>query len=133
MSYTTLFECQNVLKVLLIENNRLESSFLQLNIDITFKKDMLSTWKQAPLELQDAAKAAYNDSLHKYEIISNAYRQITNLKDVLNYINDTLNSALNDSISSKIKFSLININNLITNYNELKTTFLNNFQNLLDA
>jgi hypothetical protein len=133
MSCTTLFECQTLLQDLLIENNKLESCFLQLNIDITFRRDMLSTWQQAPIELQAAAEIAYNDSLNKYEIILNAYKQLINLKDVLNHINDTLNNDLNNSTPSNLKLNLININNLITNYNELKNTFLTNFKDLLDA
>lgn len=131
MSCTTLFECQNLLQVLLIENNNLESSFLQLYIDITFRKDMLSTWQQAPLELQESAKIAYEQTLTESINISNAYEQIINLKHVLDHITHTLNSALIDP--SNLNLNLVNINNLITNYNTIKTTFLKDFQKLLDA
>jgi hypothetical protein len=127
-----LLDYQTNNKKLTEENTILYNKVLKLNTDIINRKNILSNWQQASIELQDAAKSAYEDSVIKYEIISNCFNQISNLKEYLNYIQETINyPSKTDSESLKLK--VLNISNLITNYNLLKTAFLKDFQNLLDA
>jgi hypothetical protein len=127
-----LLNYQTNIKQLIEENTILYNNLLKLNTDITYRKDILSKWQEASIELQDGAKAAYEDSLQKYENISDAFNKISNLKEYLIYIQETINyPSKTDSESLKLK--ILNISNLITNYNELKTTFFKDFQNLLHA
>ena len=129
MSCKNLFECQNLLQVLLSENTKLYSSVSTLSTDNNFRRDVLSTWKQAPLELQHAAELAYNDAVNKASIITDALQQVTNLKDILSYTINALNmSFLNISNPSNLQ----NINNLIDNYNTSKRMFLESFGYLLN-
>ena len=111
------------------ENTIFFNKITQLNNDILYRKSILSTWQTAPPELRDAAEAAYNDSVSKADILKEALNEITNLKSVINYINDSFKTI----DPSQIQLHMANIINLLQNYITMKTTFLTKHGSLLSA
>jgi hypothetical protein len=118
------------LKDLTEENTIFFNRITQLNNDILYRKNILAHWPESSPELRDAVKVAYDDSVLKSEIIKDALNEITNLQALIIYINETVksNECLNDE-----QLHLNNINNLVSNYLLMKTSFLDKHSKLLSA
>ena len=112
-------------------NNQSYSQILKMYSDITYRKNILSTWEQAPPELREAARAAYEDSANKHKIIYEATTKIENLKDVLNHIRSNLESSIADT--ENVNLNVENIKNLLGNYTIMQSSFLANYGHLLAA
>jgi uncharacterized coiled-coil DUF342 family protein len=111
------------------ENTKFLNKITQLNTEILFRKNILSTWQSAPPELRNAAEAAYNEAASRADNIKEALNEITNLKSVIIYINESFKSIN----VSEIQLHMININNLLQNYTTMKTAFLAKHGRLLSA
>jgi uncharacterized protein YigA (DUF484 family) len=120
----------NKLKELTEENTEFFNKITQLNNDILNRKNVLAHWPEISAELRDAVEVAYHDSLLKSEIIKDALNEIINLKSIIDYINETVksNECLNDQ-----QLHLNNIDNLVSNYLLMKTSFLDKHGKLLSA
>lgn len=120
----------NKLKELTEENTKFFNKITQLNNDILNRKNVLAHWPEISPELKDAVEVAYNDAVLKSEIIKDALNEITNLKSLIEYINATVksNECLNDQ-----QLHLNNIDNLVSNYLLMKTSFLDKHGKLLSA
>ena len=118
------------LKDLTEENTTLFNKITKLNNDVLYRISILAQWPEIPPELRDAVEAAYNDSVSKAEMIKDALNEITNLKSVINYINETAKS--NDSSNDK-QLHLNNINNLVLDYSSMNMAFLSKYERLLSA
>jgi uncharacterized coiled-coil DUF342 family protein len=111
------------------ENIKFFNKITQLNNDILFRKNILSTWQSAPPELRNAAEAAYNEAASRADNIKEALNEITNLKSVITYISDSF-KTIN---VNEIQLHMMNINNLLQNYTTMKTEFLAKRGKLLNA
>ena len=120
----------NKLKELTEENTKFFNKITQLNNDILNRKNVLAHWPEISPELKYAVEVAYNDAVLKSEIIKDALNEITNLKSLIEYINATVksNECLNDQ-----QLHLNNIDNLVSNYLLMKTSFLDKHGKLLSA
>ena len=118
------------LKDLTEENTNLYNKITKLNNDVLYRKSILAQWSEIPPELRDAVEAAYNDSVSKAEMIKDALNEITNLKSVINYINET---AKSNHTSNDQQLHLNNINNLVLDYSSMNMAFLAKHGNLLHA
>jgi len=118
------------LKDLTEENTNLFNKITQLNNDVLYRISVLAHWSESPPELRDAVEVAYNDSISKAEMIKDALNEITNLKSVIDYINETNES--NDS-SNDQQLHVNNINNLVLDYSLMKMAFLSKYERLLSA
>jgi hypothetical protein len=120
----------NTLKELSEENTEFVNKITQLNNDILNRKNVLAHWPEISPELRDAVELAYYDSVSKSEFIKDALNEIKNLKSLIDYINETVksNECLNDH-----QLHLNNIDNLVSNYLLMKTSFLDKHGKLLSA
>ena len=130
MSFTNL---KQQLDLFIESNEKTQTQILKMYSDITYRKDILSTWQQAPPELREAAHSAYEDSVSKHKIIYEASSKIENLKEVLNYIRSNLNTSFQDTNPVNVNTNVQNITNLLNNYATMQSAFLAHYGQLLNA
>ena len=130
MSFTNL---KQQLDLFIESNEKTQTQILKMYSDITYRKDILSTWQQAPPELREAARSAYEDSVSKHKIIYEASSKIENLKEVLNYIRSNLNTSFQDTNPVNVNTNVQNITNLLNNYATMQSAFLAHYGQLLNA